>query len=184
MQVKEAARRCPRESGNQMHLWTTKLVGHWIDTHFGVEYCREGVRQWLHAPGFRLRWLRHRHLNAKAEEQAAFMAEREEWLVAWPEDADLLLVNEATVRRHPTLTALWCLVDEIPDVLTGDDHTKVHFYGAVALLTGRTHNHISPELGNGEVARFLQHLLTCNPGKRLLVIHPKRTGGMKAERGS
>lgn len=167
-----------------MHLWTTRPVGHWIDTHFGIEYCREGVRQWLHAPRFRLRWLRHRHLNAKAEEQAAFMTEREEWLVAWPEDADLLLVNETTLRCHPTLTALWCLGDEIPDVLAGDDHTKVHVYGAVAPLTGRTYDHISPDLGSGEVARFLPHLLTYDPGKRLLVTHPKDTGGMKAESGS
>jgi hypothetical protein len=96
-----------------------------------------------------LRRLRHRHLKAKAEEQAAFMAELAEWLAAWPEDAELLCVHEATVRRHPTLTAPWCLVDEIPHVPTGDDHTTVHVYGAVAPLTGRTHDHISPELGKG-----------------------------------
>ena len=166
-------RRCPRESGYHTNLWTTKLVRHWIYTRFGVEYCRERVRQLLHALGFRLRRLRHRHLKAKAEEQVAFVAELEELLVAWPEDAELLCVDEATVRRHPTLTAQWCLVDEIPDVLTGDDHAKVHVYGAVAPLTGRTHYHISRELGNEEFAQFLQHLLTCYPGKRLLVIHDR-----------
>jgi transposase len=77
------------------------------------------------------------------------------------------------VRRHPTLTAQWCLVDEVPEVPTGDDHTKVHVYGAVAPLTGRTHYHISPELGTGEFAQFLQHLLAYHPGKRLLVIHDR-----------
>lgn len=166
-------RRCPREAGYQMSLWTTKLVRHWISTRFGVEYCRERVRQLWHELGFRLRRLRHRHLKAKAEEQAAFMAELEEWLVAWPQDTELLFVDEATVRRHPTLTAQWCLVDEIPAVPTGDDHTKVHVHGAVAPLTGRIHYHISPKLGSGEFARFLQHLLTCYPGKRLLVIHDR-----------
>jgi hypothetical protein len=167
-----------------MSLWTIKLVQHWIYTRFGVEYCRERVRQLLHEQGFRLCWLRHHHLNAKAEEQAAFIAELAEWLVAWPEDAELLLVDEAAVRRHLTPRAPWCLVDEIPGVPTGDDHTKVHVYGAVAPLTGRTHGHISPEWGSGEVGRVLWHLPTCYLGKRLLVIHPKRTGGMKAERGS
>jgi hypothetical protein len=72
------------------------------------------VRQLLHEPGVRLRRRRHRHLKAKAEEGVAFVAELVEWLVAWPEDAELLFVDEATVRRHPTLTAPWCLVDEIP----------------------------------------------------------------------
>jgi hypothetical protein len=102
-----------------MNRWTTKLVRHWIYTRFGVEYCRERVRQLLHELGFRLRRLRHCHLKAKAEEQAAFMGELEELLVAWPGDAELLFVDEATVRRHPTLTAQWCLVDDIPDVPTG-----------------------------------------------------------------
>jgi hypothetical protein len=120
-----------------------------------------------------LRRLRHRYVNATAEEQVACVADLEELLVAWPEDAELLCVEEAPVRRHPTLTAQWCLVDEVPDVPTGDDQAKVHVYGAVAPLTGRTHDHISPELGNGEFARFLQHLLTCYPGKRLLVIHDR-----------
>jgi transposase len=77
------------------------------------------------------------------------------------------------VRRHPTLTAQWCLVDEVPAVPTGDDHTKVHVYGAVAPLTGRTHYHLSPELGTGEFAQFLRHLLAYHPGKRLLVIHDR-----------
>jgi transposase len=63
------------------------------------------------------------------------------------------------------------LVDEVPEVPTGDDHAKVYVYGAVAPLTGRTHYHVSPELGKGEFAKFLQHLLAYHPGKRLLVIY-------------
>ena len=156
-----------------MSLWTTKLVRHFIYTHFGIEYCRERVRQLLHELGFRLRRLRHRHLKANPEEQAAFRAELEELLVEWPADWELLFVDEATVRRHPTLTAQWCLVDEVPEVPTGDDHAKVHVYGAVAPLTGRTHYHVSPELGKGEFAKFLQHLVAYHPGKRLLVIHDR-----------
>jgi transposase len=127
----------------------------------------------LHELGFRLRRLRHCHLQAKVEEQEAFVAEREELLVEWPADWELICVDEATVRRHPTLTAQWCLVDEVPEVPTGDDHAKVHVYGAVAPLTGRTHYHISPVLGKGEFARFLQHLMVYYPGKRLLVIHDR-----------
>jgi transposase len=51
-----------------MSLWTTKVVRHFIYTRFGVEYCRERVRQLLHALGFRLRRLRPRHLRAKPQE--------------------------------------------------------------------------------------------------------------------
>ena len=156
-----------------MSLWTTKLARHCISTRLGVEYCRERVRQLLHELGFRLRRLRHRHLKAKPEEQAAFVAELAELLMDWPEDWELIFVDEATIRRHPTLTAQWCLVGEVPEVPTGDDHTKVHVYGAVAPLTGRTHYHIGPTLGKGEFAQFLEHLLVYHPGKRLLVIHDR-----------
>jgi hypothetical protein len=142
-------------------------------TRFGLEYCRERVRQLLHELGFRLRRLRHRHLKAKTEEQAAFRAELGALLAAWPEEWELLFVEEATVRRHPTLTAQWCLVEDVPEVPTGDDHTKVHVYGAVAPLTGRTHYHVSPTLGKGEFAQFLQHLLAYSPRKHLLVIHDR-----------
>jgi hypothetical protein len=156
-----------------MSLWTTKLVRHFIYTRFGIEYCRERIRQVLHGLGFRLRRLRHRHLKARSEEQVAFKAELEEMLQDWPEEWELLFVDEATVRRHPTLTAQWCLLEEIPEVPTGDDHTRVHVYGAVAPLTGRTHYHISAELGKGEFAQFLRHLLASHPGTRLLVIHDR-----------
>jgi putative transposase len=158
-----------------MSRWTTTLVRHFIYTRFGVEYCRERVRQLLHELGFRLRRLRHRHLKAKPEEQAAFRAELAELLAEWPEDCELIFVDEASVRRHPTLTAQWCLVEDVPEVPTGDDHTKVQVYGAVAPLTGRTHYHVSPELGQREFAQFLQHLLVYYPGKQLLVIHDRGT---------
>ena len=49
----------PREE-----VWTTKLVRHFLSTRFGVEYCRERVRQLLHALGFHRRRLWHRHLKA------------------------------------------------------------------------------------------------------------------------
>jgi transposase len=149
------------------------LARHFIYTRFGIEYCRERVRQLLHTLGFRLRRLRHCHLKAKAEEQAVFQSELQALLEEWPEEWELLFVDEATLRRHPTLTAQWCLIDEVPEVPTGDDHTKVQVYGAVAPLTGRTHYHVSPELGRTEFAQFLQHLLTYYPGKRLLVIHDR-----------
>jgi transposase len=58
-------------------------------------------------------------------------------------------------------------------VPTGDDHTKVHVCGAVAPLTGRTHDHVSPTLGQEECAPFLRHLLGYDPRKRLLVIHDR-----------
>jgi DDE superfamily endonuclease/Winged helix-turn helix len=156
-----------------MSMWTTKLVRHFLATRLGVEYCRERVRQLLHALGFRLRRLRHRHLKGKPEEQAAFRTELEALLGEWPEDWELVFVDEATVRRHPTLTAQWCVVDDVPEVPTGDIHTKVHVYGAVAPLSGRTHYHLSPELGQAEFAQFLRHLLAYHPGKRLLIIHDR-----------
>jgi hypothetical protein len=116
---------------------------------------------------------RHCHLKAKVEEQAAFIARLEAWVVEWSEEWELLFVDEATVRRHPTLTAQGSVGGEVPEGPTGDDHTTGHIDGAAAPLPGRTHDHISPELGQGECAPFLEHLLACHPGTQLLVSHDR-----------
>jgi hypothetical protein len=123
--------------------------------------------------GFRWRRLRHRLLKANPEEQAAFRAELEGLLAGWPEDGEMIFVDEATGRRHPTSTARWCLVEDVPEVPTGDDHTKVHIYGAVAPRIGGTHYHASPVLGLEECAQSLRHLLVYDPGKRPLVIQDR-----------
>jgi hypothetical protein len=154
-------------------VWTTKWVRHCISTRLGIEYCRERIRQVLHERGCRLRRLRHRHLRAKPAEQEAFANDLEVLLAEWPTDWELIVVDEAPVRCHPTLTAQWCLVEEVPEVPTGDDHAKGPVDGAVAPLTGRTHDHVSPVLGKGAFAPFLQHLLADHLGKRLLVIHDR-----------
>ena len=62
-QVKEAVRRGPRASGYHASVWTTKWVRHFLCTRLRLVYCRELVLQLLHALGFRLRRLRHRHLT-------------------------------------------------------------------------------------------------------------------------
>ena len=171
--MQEVVQQSPRATGYNMSLWTTKLVQHFLYTRCGVEYCRERVRQLLHAWGFRLRRWRHHHLKATPQEQEAFVIDLALLLQDWPEDWELLCVDEATVRRHPTLTAQWCLMDDVPAVPTGDDHTKIQVYGAVAPLTGRTHYRISPTLGKGEFAMFLRQLERYYEGKSLLIIHDR-----------
>jgi transposase len=156
-----------------MRVWTTTLVRHFLYTRVGIEYCREQVCQLLHELGVRRRRRRHRHLQVTPDEQAAFQTELEKLLEEWPEKWELICADEATVRRYPTLTAQGCLADEVPEVPTGDDRTTMQVYGPVAPLTGRTHDHISPELGKGEFAQCLQHLLAYHPGKRLLVVHDR-----------
>ena len=154
-----------------MRVWTTTGVRHFLSTRFGMAYCRERVRQLWHALGWRWHRRRHCHLKAKPEAQAVFVAELEERLAEWPADRELVFGDEATVRRHPTLTAQWCVGDDIPEVPTGDDHVTGPGYRAVALLTGLPHEHLSPELGKGELAQYLPHLLTCSPRRRFLVSH-------------
>jgi hypothetical protein len=75
----------------------------------------------------------------------------EELRAEWPEDGALIVVDAATVRRHPTLTAPWGVGEDVPEVPTGDDHPTVHGYGAVAPLTGRTHAQPQPPVGAGGV---------------------------------
>jgi hypothetical protein len=153
-----------------------------VDHHVGLPFHPHPLRcgvvpraRAASAPGlgFRLRRLRHPHLKAKSEEQAALRADLEARLTAWPEEWELRCVNEATVRRHPTLTAQWCLAEDVPEIPPGDDQTKVHVYGAVAPLTGRTHHHISPKLSQEAFARFLRRLLRDDRGERRLVLHDR-----------
>ena len=58
--------------------------------------------------------LRHRQRQAQAAEQAACMAELSTLLAEWPQEREWLCVEEAPVRRQPTLAAPWGLVDDIP----------------------------------------------------------------------
>jgi Winged helix-turn helix len=153
--VKDAGRRGPREAGSPSRWWTTKLVRHFIDTRWGLASCRERVRQLRHDREFRLRRLRPRHLKAKPEEQEAFRAALAALVEGWPAEWALLGVGEVTVRRHPPLTAQWCLVADVPEVPTGDDQTQVPVDGAVAPLTGRPHDHISPTVRKDAFATFL-----------------------------
>jgi transposase len=156
-----------------MSLWTTKLLKHFLYTRCGVTYSRERVRQLLHELGFRQRRLRHRHLRADPKEQAAFVTDLHFLLEEWPEDWQLLFVDEATVRRHPTLSARWCLVDDVLEVPTGDDHSKVQVYGAVSPLTGRTHYHIRPTLSKDHFAGFLSQLSRYYRDQKILLIHDR-----------
>jgi hypothetical protein len=43
----------------------------------------------------------------------------------------------------------------------------------VAPLSGRTHYHLSPELGQPEFAQFLRHLLAYHTGKQPSIIHDR-----------
>jgi DDE superfamily endonuclease len=126
-----------------------------------------------HALGVRRRRLRQRPLKATPEEQAAFRAELETRREDWPEEWAWLGVDEATVRRHPPLTAPWCLLEAVAEVPTGDDPPTGQVDGAVAPLTGRTHDPVSPTWGKEEFATFLPHLWAYYPNNQLLVIHDR-----------
>jgi hypothetical protein len=69
-----------------MSLWTTKVVRPLLSPHVGIASGRERVRQGRQELGVRLRRLRHRHLQAQSEAQAAFRAELEGVLQDWPEE--------------------------------------------------------------------------------------------------
>jgi hypothetical protein len=146
------------------------LVRHFISTRVGIAYGRERGRPLRPELGFRRRRLRHRHLKAKPAAQVACRAAREALLADWPQEWELRCVDEATVRRHPTWTAQWGVVDEVPEVPTGDEHTQGQVDGAVAPLTGRTPYHLSPTLGKDALATFWPHRLADYPEKCLLVI--------------
>jgi hypothetical protein len=139
-----------------MSRWTTKLVRHCISTRLAVEDGQERVRQGRYALGLRLRRLRHRHLKAHPQEHAACVRTLHEHLQAWSAEQEWLFVDEATVRRHPPLTAQWCLAEAVPEVVTGDDPTKMQVYGAVAPLTGQTHYRLGRCLGKTGFATFLR----------------------------
>jgi transposase len=172
-QMQEVVRPSPRDASSHMSLWATTLVPPFLYTRWGVEDGRERVRQLLPAWGVRLRRLRHPHWKAKPREPDAFVTDRALLLQDWPEDWEWLCVDEATVRRPPTLTAQWCLVDDVPAIPPGDEHTQGQVYGAVAPLPGQPPYRISPPLGQGELAMSLRHLERSSQGQALLLIHDR-----------
>ena len=59
-------------------------------------------------------------------------------------------------QAHHPPPAWGCLADDVPEVPRGDNHTQGYVDGAVAPLTGRPHDHLSPTLGIQGFARFLR----------------------------
>jgi hypothetical protein len=120
----EAVCRGPRAWGDQARVWTTPVGRPWRYPRVGGADGRQHGRQRRHDLGVRWRRLRHRHLQAQPAEPAAVRAEVEARLAAWPEAWAVLCVEEAPVRRPPTRTAPWGVVDEGPEGPTGADPTQ------------------------------------------------------------
>jgi hypothetical protein len=108
-----------------------------LDTRVGSESGRARGRHRRPEVGFRRRRLRHRPLKAKPEAPAALQVELAARLAEGPEAWDLLCGEAAPVRRHPTLTAQWGVVEDVPEGPTGADPTTGPGYGAGAPRPGR-----------------------------------------------
>ncbi len=161
-----------------------------IDTRVGSEDGWQRVRPLRQALGVRRRRLRHHHLHAKAEDQAVLRTAREAWVEEGPEAGELIVVDEATRRRQPPLTAQWGLVDAGPAVPTGDAHPQGQVDGAVAPLPGRIHDLLSPNVAKAEVATCLPPLVAADPGVPGAMEHkttlraglkPQHAGGLKGK---
>jgi hypothetical protein len=75
------------------------------------------------------------------------------------------------VRRHPTLTAPWCLGGAGPESHPGNAHTTDQGAGAVAPLTGPTHYRISPVWGKDACAPCARQLPRDSRDQSLRGIH-------------
>jgi hypothetical protein len=127
----------------------------------------------VHTLGVRWRRWRPRPLQATPPAQAALLPERHAVLPAWPADREWLCVDEATGRRPPTVTAPWCLVDDVPEGPTGADHTKGHVDGAGAPLTGRPPDHLGSVLEKQACATCWRQLVRSYRNKRRRGLHER-----------
>jgi hypothetical protein len=146
------------------------VVRHCLATRWGGEDGCERVRPLWPARGCRRRRRRHRHLQRTPAEHAACRTALEARLGEWPEAWALVVVAEATVRRHPPRTAQWCVRDDVPEGPTGDLHTQGPGDGAVVPWSGRTHAHLRPAWGPAACAQVWRPLRAYHPGKRRLII--------------
>jgi len=89
----------------------------------------------------------------------------------------ILFQDEASIQFSPTITRMWALKGQLPEVLTHGGRLRLHLIGAVDPLPGIVHTALSKTLKAKQFKQFLEGILMRykEASKILLVLDNART---------
>jgi hypothetical protein len=82
----------------------------------------------------------------------------------------ILALDQMSAYRQATLTRVWSPIGQTPYVWVTPQRECVHFYGALDVMSGQEVALTLPKLDSDHTLHFLEHILTCFPGRSILLL--------------
>jgi len=169
-EVKNTVQMSPRKLGLKFSNWNCKNLGWWILKKFHVRLRREAVRILLHKLGFVLIRPTYKYVLADRHERKRFLRRIRRKFKHLTKRDLLFFLDESTFKQHPLLQAKWVLKGSKEYVDTLGNHAKVNVFGAFCHMLGKTFHMKSKKLNSDVFMKFVEHLMKCNPNKRLVLV--------------
>ena len=160
----------PRKFGLKFSNWNCKNLSWLILKTFHVKLGREAVRLLLHKLGFVLIKPVYKYVLADKRERKRFLRRFRRKIKRLRKQDLLFFLDESTFKQHPLLQAKWVLQGSKEFVDTLGNHAKVNVLGAFCHAIGKTLHMKSKKLNSEVFMKFVNHLVACNPGKRLVLV--------------
>ena len=85
-------------------------------------------------------------------------------------DGVILALDQMSLYFQATLTRVWFPKGQTPRIRVAAQRDYINFYGALDVLTGREIALSLPNQNAGMTVHFLEHVLTCWPGRAILLL--------------
>jgi transposase len=82
----------------------------------------------------------------------------------------ILALDQMSVYLQATLTRVWSPIGQTPVIWVTPQRDHLHFYGALNVLTGQDVALSLPRLDSENTIHFLEHVLSCFPGRAILLL--------------
>jgi len=82
----------------------------------------------------------------------------------------ILALDQMSTYLQTSLTRVWSQVGQTPLVWVTPQRSLIHFYGALNVLSGQEVALSLPRLDSENTLHFLEHIVTCFPGRAILLL--------------
>lgn len=85
-------------------------------------------------------------------------------------DGVILALDQMSAYLQASLTRVWSPIGQTPYIWVTPQRDCVHFYGALDVISGQEVALSLPKLDSAHTIRFLEHVLSCFPGRAILLL--------------
>jgi hypothetical protein len=157
-----------------LSVWSVARVGQHLQKTTGVAFSKDPLRRLVQAEGFSFQ-----RPQAPAQGQTgrgglpagvSGPAGLEKKALAEEADCVLISQDEREIHRHPTLTRLWALVGQQPEIPAPGKNEKRVVYGGVDYHTGKLTYTVAARKWGVSFLAFLVVLLGGYAGRKLRLV--------------